>query len=722
MRPMLTVMCGVALLLGAAGELTAQGVPPTARWNDSATTVLVSRAVARRAQQLADTGLRDYTARADGYLTFLGQVGEGFTEPPRILKADQLALEIFWRAPDQSKQRIVGRRDTLLLPTDINYHRDHLGIVQNNFPEIIRLGEGDEVRDVPHPLSPAGLAAYDFMISDSLRIGLPGRTLDVYEVKVRPRDDRLARVIGAVFLERGDAQVVRMAFSFTRAAFLDRQLEDLSIVLENGLVGTRFWLPRRQEIEIRRAGTWLDYPARGIIRGRWEIGRYELNTGLPASRFTGPEIVSAPRAELQQFEWEGKVLDSLPPDVRATVDADVARVQEEARALVREEALRRARSSTLGARSISELARANRVEGLALGAGVTMRMGGGFSATARGRFGTEDERVKGALALAWQRASGVGLSLTAADDFRDAGDAVERSGIVNSLAAQEFGSDYTDPYRVRGATLEASFGERLGLRWRLAGSVERHDGLGVHAAPSFGHYEGVLAVASADAYRGALRVDRPTTLSFLGTELAFDGELRVTGFEPVTTAPVAAPGPGDPAIESRGTVTRGSFSLRLERPWGGRRLTTHTIGVIADGSGAIPATELAMFGGPVSGPGYDYHSLFGRAGLSQRVELQVPVPFPSLSLGRFGRSPAEAKLIPFMHAVGIHGSDAAVWREDASGLPAARQPRRVDGVYPSAGIGLLTLFDLLRFDVARGLRDGRWTFNVDVTREFWRVL
>ncbi|HET9455029.1 MAG TPA: hypothetical protein VFO66_12155, partial [Gemmatimonadaceae bacterium] len=317
---------------------------------------------------------------------------------------------------------------------------------------------------------------------------------------------------------------------------------------------------------------------------------------------------------------------------------------------------------------------------------------------------------------------GVGLSLTAADDFRDAGDAVERSGIVNSLAAQEFGSDYTDPYRVRGATLEASFGERVGLRWRLAGSVERHDALGVHAAPSFGRHEGVLALASADAYRGALRVDRPTRLSFLGTELAFDGELRVTGFEPVGTPPVAAPGTGDSALESRSTVTRGSFSLRLERPWGGRRLTTHTIGVIADGNGAIPATELAMFGGPVSGPGYDYHSLFGRAGLSQRVELQVPVPFPSLSLGRFGRSPAEAKLIPFIHAVGIHGSDAAVWREDASGLPAARQRRRVDGVYPSAGIGLLTLFDLLRFDVARGLRDGRWTFNVDVTREFWRVL
>jgi hypothetical protein len=38
------------------------------------------------------------------------------------------------------------------------------------------------------------------------------------------------------------------------------------------------------------------------------------------------------------------------------------------------------------------------------------------------------------------------------------------------------------------------------------------------------------------------------------------------------------------------------------------------------------------------------------------------------------------------------------------------------------GVGALTIFDLLRLDVARGLRDGRWTFSVDVSREFWAIL
>src|SRR6185312_11615794 len=178
---------------------------------DPRTRALVERATDRRAQQLADTGLVDYKATAHGYVTFLAQFGEGFPEPPKIVKADELGLEVYWRAPNLSKQRIMGRRDTLLLPTDIAYHRDHLGIVQNNFPDIIRLGEGDEVRDVPHPLSPAGLREYDYALHDSLQILLGPKVLGVYEVLVRPKNDRLPRAVGAVYIDRESGDVVRMS-------------------------------------------------------------------------------------------------------------------------------------------------------------------------------------------------------------------------------------------------------------------------------------------------------------------------------------------------------------------------------------------------------------------------------------------------------------------------------------------------------------------------------
>jgi len=108
------------------------------------------------------------------------------------------------------------------------------------------------VQDVPHPLSAEGLAQYDYSIRDSLQIRLGPRVLDVYEVRVRPKDDRQPRAVGAVYIDRETGEVVRMAFSFTRAALKDEALEDVSVVLENGLIDGRFWLPRRQEIEIRR--------------------------------------------------------------------------------------------------------------------------------------------------------------------------------------------------------------------------------------------------------------------------------------------------------------------------------------------------------------------------------------------------------------------------------------------------------------------------------------
>src|SRR5438477_11524801 len=170
------VMRALAMIF-AASRLAAQQT-----WNDPRTTALVQRATERRASQLADTALVDYKATAHGYVTFLAQFGEGFPEPPKIVKADELGLEVYWRAPDLSKQRIMGRRDTLLLPTDINYHRDHLGIVQNNFRNLIRIGECDEDKDVPPPLSPTVPEVYVFAIRDSLQIRLADRVPDLYEV------------------------------------------------------------------------------------------------------------------------------------------------------------------------------------------------------------------------------------------------------------------------------------------------------------------------------------------------------------------------------------------------------------------------------------------------------------------------------------------------------------------------------------------------------------
>src|SRR5207302_10301088 len=237
-------------------------------WNSDSGLALVRRAIARRSLAAGDTALRDYKAQAHGFLFFLGQFGEGLTEPPRLVKADQLELEVYWKAPGLSKQRIVGWRDRAELPTDIAYHRDHLGIIQNNFGRAIRLGEGDEVRDVPHPLAPGSTDIYDYALGDTTTIVLPQRAVRVVTLRVRPKSFDVPAIVGTLFIDLESAELVRMAFNFTPRAYLDSQLEDVSIVLDNALWDGRFWLPYRQEVEIRRRATWLDIPARGLIRGR----------------------------------------------------------------------------------------------------------------------------------------------------------------------------------------------------------------------------------------------------------------------------------------------------------------------------------------------------------------------------------------------------------------------------------------------------------------------
>jgi hypothetical protein len=86
-------------------------------------------------------------------------------------------------------------------------------------------------------------------------------------------------------------------------------------------------------------------------------------------------------------------------------------------------------------------------------------------------------------------------------------------------------------------------------------------------------------------------------------------------------------------------------------------------------------------------------------------------------LGRFGRTPAEAKLAPFANAVVLRTLDT----RGASPSLGPLSPNSTN-LYPSVGVGILGFFDLLRFEVGRGLRDGRWTFSVDVTRDIWSVL
>ena len=169
-------------------------------------------------------------------------------------------------------------------------------------------------------------------------------------------------------------------------------------------------------------------------------------------------------------------------------------------------------------------------------------------------------------------------------------------------------------------------------------------------------------------------------------------------------------------------LVRATVDIDAERQQGNVRILSRMVASGVRGTHHVPAQELVFLGGPVTGPGYDYHTLVGNSGLSQRLEVQFPVPFPSVSLGRFGRSAAAAKLAPFVSVVGLRSAARVTIGEPQYQQGIDRIFGRKSGFYPSAGAGLLLFFDLLRLDVAHGTNDGRWAFSFDVNRGFWSVL
>ena len=454
------VRAAMVLVLTHGSPLAAQS------WNAPAALELVRRATAERRAAQADSSLVSYRTRAHGFVFFLAQVGEGLREPPRLVKADELRVEVYWRAPDRSKQVILGWRDGAFLPTDINYHRDHLGIVTNNFGDVIRIGEGDEVRDVPHPLSPAGLAAYDYALGDSLAIRTAGGQTVVREVQVRPRSFARPLVVGTLYLDAATAQLVRFRFSFTPAAYLDRQLEDISIVLENSLYEQRYWLPYRQEVEIRRRTSWLDFPARGIIRGRWEIEGYDLNVPLPDTLFRGPAIAGLLHPQPADSTWTTPLGEAIAGEATPVNRQDMDALRVEVERIAGARALSGLSSRRLAAGSVSDVVHVNRVQGLTLGFGGVLGLRASrIHVRPSLAYGTSDHRVTGALTVA----AGIGatqVTLGAARRIRDLSDLPVIAPAVNSLLAQEGGKDYGDYVLVQGVT--GGIRQRLSGRWTLA--------------------------------------------------------------------------------------------------------------------------------------------------------------------------------------------------------------------------------------------------------------
>jgi hypothetical protein len=674
-------------------------------WNSSRARELAERAVARRNTQISTAGVIAYSAEARGYLTFLGQIGDTALLPPKVIKQTQLAVNVYWRAPAFSKQIVVGMRDTTLLPADIDYYSDRFGIVQSNFPDRIRMGDGQDVSDVVHPLAGAGLDLYDYAVTDSLSIMLPSERIDVYRLSFRPRDPRAPRVIGSAYLDVRDAAIVRLEISFTRAAILDPRIEILSVALENALVEGRAWLPRRQTLEVVRTGTWMKIEGRGIIRGRWDVCCYDVTFAPEPVFFQGPPIVFAPPNVLRAFAFEGGILDALPPEQAVARPEDLQTVQMQAEALVAAEFRERVEGATLAMPRLSELVRVTRAEGVALGLAGHAQPWPQFAVDGRLRYGFADRTWKGEISFGQRFDGGRAVSAYVMRDYREVRDVPEVSGVRNTLAAQEFGADNTDPIDVRALGVKATLGRALRVRWRTDAAIERHAGLTLRATPEHGQYAALIPAQRTYAVRASVSGDG-AAWAVAGGALRAGWELRLSRFWWRDAY--------------RANAARVFGDIEFERRLGerGGMVMTRTLGGGVSG-GAVPPQMYIYFGGPTTAPGYSFTDFAARRGISQHIEWRREVPFVPLPLGRFGRVPPHATLAPYAHVVWVDGPARSLTdgMMDAHPFRADRQ-----GWYPALGVAIEPILGVIRVETARGLRDGRWTFSMDIARLFWPIM
>lgn len=687
-RPVATISRLITVLFWPCA-LSGQIQEAPSAWNGERALQLVEQARRLRQATAVDSAFQAYQADARGYVYFFFD-RTGSAERT-LIKIDQMALEVSWRAPRQTKQQVVGRRDVKELPTNISYHLDHLTVVLDDFGDLIRLGNGDEVEAVVHPAAPGADSVYDYRLADSLTVTLPAPAagIRVYELEVRPKDPGAPGFIGSLFVQRGTGGIVRLSFTFTPASYVDRSLDYIRISMDNSLWDGKYWLPYRQEIELRRELPIIAFLGGSIIRGRFQIRNYRFNPELPQDFFLGGPVTSVPEDELANFPFESGLYDQLS-DEGLDPSPQIEAIREQAMAVLGQRYLSGLSPSRLHVPFISSVYRYNRAEGSFVGGGASFRLGPTWRLLSRGGYAFG--RKTGQLAIDLRsspspEAFSVGLWW---NELQNAsGRLPGASGAVNTLAGLLDDRDFTDPYFTSGAS--ARYGWGLGTPRSLEVGVvwERHrsgtnvvdDGLG-----------GTPATASATS-RPVLPVDEGDEGAI---EVTYAARTAARGFESSATVRIGQMEEQPYASLWWATTVRRELHEQGTTLQAGLR-----VGIATEDT---PIQTLFLLGGRHTLPGYSFRSFIGKRMVLLRVEAGQAVLTPWLKVHVFGMS-------------GV----TSFTRTD---LPDADWPRQdTDGVKSSAGFGLKLGWDLLRIDVGRSLNDGGdWEFVSSVQHRFWEWL
>jgi hypothetical protein len=422
-------------------------------WNSARALQLIDRARLRRELPRGDTSLQNYQAKANGYVYFYLDRREA--DERTLVKVDQVALDLYWKRPNLTKQRIVGMRDVSRLPNRMYYHLDHLTVVQNNLGDVIRLGDGDEVRDVPHPAAPGADSIYDYRLADSVTLQLGGDqgNVRVYELQVRPKRVDRSAFVGSVFVDRDAADIVRMTFTFTPVSYVDRRLDYINISLDNGLFGGKYWLPNEQSVEIRRQIPELDFAAGAIIKGRFRVSNYVFNEPIPDSVFYGRPVSAVSQQERENFPFPADIYAGINEEGLAP-PPQMADLRARAAELLGQPRLSGLPAWRLYVPNASSVLRRNNTEGWYGGLGVTYAPTPVMRVDVTAGYAFRAERPE--LTVTAHREIGdTRIKLSGFYNApRDIGPIAGMPGVLNTLSITFGGEDYTNTYLTRGGSVE----------------------------------------------------------------------------------------------------------------------------------------------------------------------------------------------------------------------------------------------------------------------------
>ncbi len=247
----------------------------------------------RRRHNHPDTTLADYRSRLNT-LVSAGWMTDPLA-PPKLILASELAAGVHWRREGGLQVQMLGQRYVTSFGRDVEAGLDF------GQPWFVSTTPGDSLRvlgsiEIPnraaiHPFADGAGRFYEYELGDTVALLVPGKRIDLVEVRVTPTTGDESLVVGSLWvdMETGDIGAMQIRFVGRPLWADDDEPDDqkwanrilsVSASIQQGYWETRYWLPHRQELELMVRIPFIGNFAIPVLF-RSEFGRYDINTGEP---------------------------------------------------------------------------------------------------------------------------------------------------------------------------------------------------------------------------------------------------------------------------------------------------------------------------------------------------------------------------------------------------------------------------------------------------------